>query len=165
MSAMRAANTRICSRFAKPLVVPAPSSRPKLLKPLAPRVGVLESLSIDEDGEITWDVVLPNTEDTDRISWPSESVLDGYQLRPGQVPAAAPTSTLPTRPGGRLAARITFSAAGIRMQGPHWLWWMHQTMQAVQLIVGSIGSSSLVCAAAATAVALASLLGCSQVAV
>uniref|UniRef100_A0A383VDH2 GST N-terminal domain-containing protein n=1 Tax=Tetradesmus obliquus TaxID=3088 RepID=A0A383VDH2_TETOB len=98
MSAMRAANTRICSRFAKPLVVPAPSARPKLLKPLAPRVGVLESLSIDEDGEITWDVVLPNTEDTDRISWPSESVLDGYQLRPGQVPAAAPTSTLPTRP-------------------------------------------------------------------
>lgn len=31
-------------------------------------------------------------------SWPTDRVLEGYELRRGATPASAPTSTLPTLP-------------------------------------------------------------------
>lgn len=57
------------------------------------RVAQIETFGVDEAGSLTWDA---HTDPNDSFS--AASVLEGYTLRPGQVPAAAPTSTLPTRP-------------------------------------------------------------------
>eukprot|EP00878_Enallax_costatus_P010386 GHUV01010839.1.p1 GENE.GHUV01010839.1~~GHUV01010839.1.p1 ORF type:complete len:474 (+),score=103.97 GHUV01010839.1:86-1423(+) len=57
------------------------------------RVAQVETFSVDATGSLTWDAHKdPNG------SMPATAILEGYTLRPGQVPAAAPTSTLPTRP-------------------------------------------------------------------
>lgn len=57
------------------------------------RVAQIETFGVDATGSLTWDAHKdPNG------SMPAASILEGYTLRPGQVPAAAPTSTLPTRP-------------------------------------------------------------------
>lgn len=102
--AMRVAPGRIHSSVRTPTThgfkAVVPCLRKGLARPAKQQVSAaaLESLSLDKDGELTWDVATMPPEDRERVSWSADSVLDGYMLRPGQVPAAAPTSTLPTRP-------------------------------------------------------------------
>lgn len=77
----------------KPQCVSIGSGHGSRLQQTALRVAQIETFGVDATGSLTWDAHKdPNG------SMPAASVLEGYTLRPGQVPAAAPTSTLPTRP-------------------------------------------------------------------
>lgn len=59
------------------------------------KAGSLETISIDEEsGALVWDVQ-ESSAASDSLA---NSLLGGYEVRPGRVPASSPTATLPTLP-------------------------------------------------------------------